>query len=445
MSRRRSGTPGGASIDDNYLASMIFDTPSKQGGGGGTSLQKSSHHKSTSALSDVQTANPPASSTMGKRGSTSSAPFGAPSHVGSSSTGGMHQGRAHTLAVTESSYLSSIGSAGGYADEFEDASPPSSGFSSANTSFTSNYSSSHYNTHGHSGYSTGGGGGNLRNFDLADEFLQHLSTGGSGGGSHSTSPTGYSTPRKADNIGGSNTVHPRVDIPASSSPVTRYKRTTSPTIAFPTENHQQFIVTHGEKGTSRHGHVAAHPQDMKRSRSPDQYKSTNYSSSYHPPSMMEQGNFFKHHHQHHQPQHQHGQQGPYMQQSNMLHQQGNMLHQQGNLHGGGTSPTMHVHGHMSSSSGHDHHRGGGGHWIEDRKSPTQQSRYSGGGSPHGIKTIPNSQSRTNPSGHGSVPSGTDSIPYHGIRKPSDQEIGILEALSMVDKRVSSKLDDGTLV
>ena len=29
VSHRRSGTPGGGSIDDNFLASMIFDTPTK--------------------------------------------------------------------------------------------------------------------------------------------------------------------------------------------------------------------------------------------------------------------------------------------------------------------------------------------------------------------------------------------------------------------------------
>ena len=65
INRRRSGTPGGASIDDSYLASMIFDTPPTKPalhGSTSPSLQKSPLHKSASALNELPlaTSTPPA-------------------------------------------------------------------------------------------------------------------------------------------------------------------------------------------------------------------------------------------------------------------------------------------------------------------------------------------------------------------------------------------------
>jgi hypothetical protein len=60
VSRRRSGTPGGGSIDDNFLTSMIFDMPTKPTSHNTTpqpsNLQKSPLHKNTSALNDMPSA-----------------------------------------------------------------------------------------------------------------------------------------------------------------------------------------------------------------------------------------------------------------------------------------------------------------------------------------------------------------------------------------------------
>ena len=421
VSRRRSGTPGGASIDDSVLANMIFDTVSKQGGGassggslgvgsGGASLQKSPHHKSTSALSDVQTNNSTASSSA-KRGSGTSGGYNPNSHGSTSS----HSSRAHTLAVTESpSYLSSIGG-GGYADDYEGPSPPSSGFSSANTSFTSSCygGGNHYNTHGH------GGGNNLRaGFDLTEEYLQHLAGGGSGGGSHSSSPTGYTTGSR----GTSSYHHNRPEV-ASGSPVTRYKRASSPILTFPTENQKSYIAGQGDRVGSGHKH-ASHAQDIKRSRSPDvqqhHHLMAGYSSSYNPPSMLDQPNA---HRQLQYPQ-----------------QHSNTVHQNPSVRGGGVSPTMLVQGHVSSTGSHDLQYSKAGGWIEERKSPVQRhGPGTGGDALHGLKMSPNSQMRH--------PNTKDPSAYRGSRKTSDQEMGIMEALNMMDKRkaAGNKYDDGTLV
>ena len=300
----------------------------------------------------------------------------------------MYQGRAHTLAVTDSpSYLSSIGG-GGYADEFEDVSPTSSEISSTNASF--NYGGGHYNPHGPASYFSGGGGGNSRNFDLADEFLQHLSTGGNGGGgNHSGSSTSYGA--------GNNPHNPRVEISTISGSVPHYKGSSSPNV----ENHKQF-AGHGDRAVPRHG-----PHDMQRSRSPDhQNASSSHSPSYHSPSM-EHANY----QQQFRGQYHHGQQQP------------NVSHLQQNSLGERTSPTMYVQGHSSSSStGRDH-----------------QFRFSGTGgnsSPHGTK-LSSSNSRA-------ISSGPDSAPYRGVRKPSE-EIGILEALTMLDQSAENQYDDGTLV
>ncbi len=417
VSRRRSGTPGGASIDDSLLANIIFDTVSKPSGGGGggggggagngggvgSNLQKSPHHKSTSALSDVQTN--VATSPSGKRSSTTSTSYSAAS---SSS----HAGRAHTLAVTESSsYLSSIGGSG-FADDYEAPSPPSSGFNSANTSFSSSHANNHSTAHGYSGGGSGGGG--LRgNFDLADEYLHHIA-GGGGGGSHSSSPTGYSNSSHSSSSGYH---HHRSDV-AAGSPVTHYKRASSPVLTFPTENQKSYVAAgHADRvgGGGRHAYHS-HAQDIARSRSPDlQQHRLMTSSSYHPPSMLDQpAAAYRHQSVHHH-----------------------------SSRGGGVSPTMYVQGQMGT--GRDHQQGKG--WIEDRKSPVQ--RYQGVNDyPHGHnKMSPNSQVR-NPNHHSSMIPVKDPSGYRGNRKASDQEMGIMEALSMMDKRsiaAASKLDDGTLV
>ena len=481
VSRRRSGTPGGASIDDSILANMIFDNAPKSsspggmggvnnnssaglgGGGSGTNLQKSPHHKSTSALSDVQTNN--SSATSGKRGSTTNAPYS-----GSSSA---HSGRAHTLAVTDSpSYLSSIGG-GTYADDYEGASPPSSGFSSANTSFTSsNYGGNHSNVHGSHHGITSGGSGFRGDFDLGDDILQHFAGGGSGGNSHSSSPTGYSA--ISHGSGGSSSGHHHRSDVASGSPVTHYKRASSPILTFPTDSQKGYLAGHGERagrgggggvgsGSGKHAHHHhqqhyPHVKDINRSRSPDlqhHHLMSGYSSSYHAPSILDHqpNNAAAVAYRHHSSTHQHP--------------------TGGTTRTGGVSPTMYVQGQMggpSSAGGRGDlqcHKAGG--WVEDRKSPVQRhatisSEYSHHYHQqqqqqqqqqqhhhHGNKS--GGQQVRNPNSHTSSTLGggkdSSSNPYRGTRKASDQEMGIMEALTMMDKRSTNssnnKFDDGTLV
>ncbi len=160
VARRRSGTPGGASIDDTFLANMIFDTPTKSStpSGGGSSLQKSPHHKSTSALNDVMS------------------PL---SHASND--------------VESSSFLADLTS--GYADEFDMS--PTSSIVSGHSSMFSKAPPNRSNQ-------------GPRDFDLADDILQHFSIKDP----RSSGPS----PMKG------------IEIPATSSPVTRYKRASSPAL-----------------------------------------------------------------------------------------------------------------------------------------------------------------------------------------------------------------------
>jgi len=469
VSRRRSGTPGGASIDDSVLANMIFDTPPKSssggggmggvnnnsgnfgGGGSGSNLQKSPHHKSTSALSEVQTNNSTASASSGKRGSTTSAPY-----AGSSAG---HAGRSHTLAVTDSpSYLSSI-SVGMYADDYEGASPPSSGISSANTSFTSSsYGGNHSNTHGSHHGTTIGGSGFRGGFDLGDDIMQHYA-GSSGGNSHSSSPTGYSTVSHGSGSGSSGHHH-RSDVASGGSPVTHYKKASSPILTGPTDTHKGNIAGHGDRvgggggGSGKHAHHHhhqyhhSHAKDIKRSRSPDlqhHHLMAGFSSSYHAPSTLDQhpNNAAASSYRHHA--------------SVQQHPSGGMTR------AGGVSPTLYIQGQggvPSSAGGRGDlqcHKTSG--WVEDRKSPVQRHATIAGGDfshhhhhhqqqhqQHGHKS--GGQVR-NPNSHSPSLGVKDSAnnPYRGSRKASDQEMGIMEALTMMDKRGanSNKFDDGTLV
>ena len=379
VSRRRSGTPGGASIDDNFLASMIFDTPTKPTSSAG--LQKSPHHKSTSALSDVQTSTPPPSKP----------------HLSSSA-----RGKSHTLAVTESpSYLSSIG--GGYADDLE-LSPSSSIASGGNASFTAG---------GQQVRGTPGG------MDLAEEIMMHF-----GGPDGARSPTGsHSSAHKPD--------HSRnFELPTASSPVTRYKRATSPTIGFPTESRHQFVLSHDTHPPS---HMAG-GRPQQRSHSPDFPVGRDpYSSSYHPPSMMNQAAVASGYHQKSRTPTKPGGGQP-----NQYQKQRSM--------GGGVSP-------------HNHHP----HYQDDMD---PQMRYQLQGS----KTMPNpSRNPLSPGpghGHGNPPMSSgggggggglpegvggqqqqqqQGPPRRGGRKVSEQEMGLLEVLNMWDKSNQNPFGDGTLV
>ena len=110
------------------------------------------------------------------------------------------------------------------------------------------------------------------------------------GEAHSHSPTGnhHSTTSSSSSSSSHKHVHRHVEIPAASSPVTRYKRASSPTIGFPTDSRQHFVLDNHAH------HMAQHHGDGQRSHSPDLaggrgregYPS---SSSYNPPAWPRLG------------------------------------------------------------------------------------------------------------------------------------------------------------
>lgn len=363
---------------------MIFDTPTKPSGGGGGGLLKSPHHKSTSALSDVQMTTPPSSKHL------------APSH----------RGKSQTLAATESpSYLSSIG---GYQDDFELS--PSSSIASGNTSFVSN---------------TGGGGGQqIRGspgyqsgaMNLEDEIMHHL--GGLDDSHSRSSPTGsYSSAHKQDHA------H-HFELPTASSPITRYKRASSPTIGFPTESsHHQFVLSH-----ETHPRSAGHHPEKRRSHSPDFTGGVRdpYPASYNPPSAMNQAAVASGYHQ----------------KSRIPTKSGSSHHYQQQRSVGGVSP----HGR--------HHQGERQREMDPREAQMRYNRA------QGSKTMPNpsrNPGHGNPpmmsggGGAGGMPEGVggqqknQGPPQRGPRKASDQEMGLLEVLNMWDKSNQNPFGDGTLV
>ena len=180
--RRRSGTPGGASIDDTFLANMIFDTPNKSANTS-SSLQKSPHHKSTSALNDV-TAPAPHTASHPHTSHPHSAAFPNPSFASE---------------FESPSYLANLTS--GFADEFD--SSPNASIVSGQSNVFSKSGSRHSNQA-------------LRDFDLTEDILQHFSMNETPVHRHANPKPAYNSPVKD------------VDIPATSSPVTRYKRSSSP-------------------------------------------------------------------------------------------------------------------------------------------------------------------------------------------------------------------------
>ena len=380
-------------------------------------LQKSPHHKSTSALSDVQTSHTPPPSLKPQYNKTKS----------------------HTLAATDSpSYLSSISTS--YADEFDQDLSPSSSIASGNIGFISPsmvnrstggppYTSS--SAVGGSGISSRGHGG-VGNFE--DEVMQLVPQ------QRVTSPTGsYDSPRVQHNTSTSSShasSRAHVDIPASSSPITRYKRATSPTINFPTESHRQFVVAqHDRDGRAHHG--MAHAPHMsvggRRSHSPDfPPREGGYSSSYHPPGMMHQAAKIK-----------------------TLPPSQNY-----NQYVGGGAPPGHAYPNQQPHTGQGRGSSRKDNYYQegDPRSPgsasSAQMRYAGGS-----KTLPasaSSQGRPHPpSNHApatGVTGGNSTTPeqavppqYRGPRKASDQEIGLLDMLNVWDKSNKSPFGDGTLV
>ena len=255
VSRRRSGTPGGGSIDDNFLASMIFDTPTKPTShdASSPSLQKSPLHKSTSALNEmpVATSTPPSSSFA----FTSSGGPNQQYTLGSSSNYQGHSrlqtpGYEHTYSDYnrfghDPTARFNVGGVDSYADEY-DISPPGSIVSASGVG--SLFSPSNISRRSdHQG---------LREFDLADEFFQHISNSrGHQQPQYSTSgenhaPTGPPPTVRSEHSfarlqagGYRSNVSDNVAIPTSSSPISRYKRASSPNIGFPAAGQPSYIVS----------------------------------------------------------------------------------------------------------------------------------------------------------------------------------------------------------
>ena len=138
----------GNSVDDTYIACMIFNNPSPKQSPTGSSLQKSPHHKSTSALNDLAS---------GQQDGSHHTPL-------SSTQSFVYQPHHKSSVHSEHSFMSDFTEAsshhtsGAFDDEF-DASPPSS-VVSANAGYFSQVPRREHH---------------LREFDLTEDFLQHFS------------------------------------------------------------------------------------------------------------------------------------------------------------------------------------------------------------------------------------------------------------------------------
>lgn len=257
VNRRRSGTPGGGSIDDNFLASMIFDTPTKptSHGPSSPSLQKSPLHKSTSALNEmpVATSTPPSSA-------FAPTSFGGPNEQ--YTPGGTSNYQGHSRMQTpgyEHSHSDynrfrydpmtrfMVGGGELYADEY-DISPPGSTVSASGRASVFSPPSNVSRRSDQQG---------LKEFDLADAFLQHFSNGrghqqpqySSTSGENHTHPDPPPTVRSEHSfahlqVGGHRSnVSDNVIIATNSSPISRFKRASSPNIGFPAEGQSGYIVS----------------------------------------------------------------------------------------------------------------------------------------------------------------------------------------------------------
>ena len=248
---------------------MIFDTPSKPTSHGTTSpplnLQKSPLHKSTSALNEMPmaTSTPPTGSFTlpNKQHTTVSS-----SH---SMTPANYQGHStHPQPGYEYSYSDNYSGyshgndpstrflVGGdpYADEY-DLSPPGSLVSGSGSVFSPPNS----NTSRRSDHGLG-----LRESNLTDDFLQHFSNARGHPQQHHyatdnhTPPTGMRSERSFNSripVPRKSNVSDSVVIPGNSSPITRYKRASSPTLGFPVEGKAGYIQTHrGQREYSPDNH-----------------------------------------------------------------------------------------------------------------------------------------------------------------------------------------------
>ena len=233
----------GNSVDDTYLASMIFNTPSPKQSPAGSTLQKSPHHKSTSALNDLASGQQDGPHHHTPLSSTQSFAYH-PHHKSS-----IHSEHSFMSDYTEQSSHHS----GAFEDDFE-VSPPSSVVSASAGYFSQVPRRDHH----------------LREFDLTEDFLQHFSR--ERRDRHTPPPNMPSShqthfsPRRPNTDSGYGS---RL-LPVTSSPVS-HKRSSSPDIP-------PFSADSRRDGT-RYG-----------SSSPDLYLPEpdlhQYSSSYQPPSAF---------------------------------------------------------------------------------------------------------------------------------------------------------------
>ena len=234
---------------------MIFNTPSAKQSPVGGNLQKSPHHKSTSALSDLQSGQPQEQTKHTPISATQSFVY-RPHHKQSYSS--MHSEQSFASDYAQSPYLSSPA----FNEDF-DTSPPSS-VVSANTSFI------------HQGQRRDH---SLRDFDLTEDFLQHLSRERREGFSPpptNPSPQPHLSPRRPNTDSGYGSSRL---LPVTSSPLSQ-KRSSSPSpdVQYPADPRSGYVMNHG--GATRF-----------RSSSPDLYLPApdfqqTYSSSYQPPSTF---------------------------------------------------------------------------------------------------------------------------------------------------------------
>ncbi len=250
--RRLTSTPTGT-VDDTYIANLVFDTAGAQGSSL-NGLQKSPHHKSTSALNDLisPSAHPPTSSSSTRLHVPISSSH---SHLSYQQSKHSSVHSEHSLASDYSetpSYLSSFG----FHDDL-DLSPTSSVLSAHTPNVSQNRK---WDDH------------RLRDFDLAEEYLQHLGRDQRDRRSPVVTPGAGSTGKPASQRQPAmrHPVHSSAgqhfNYPSTSSPVNRHQRGSTPDMMLDHSGYQP------------------------RSSSPDPYLPApdflQYSSSYQPPSHI---------------------------------------------------------------------------------------------------------------------------------------------------------------
>ena len=297
---------------------MIFDTPTKPTSQGAMSpnLQKSPLHKSTSALNETPSMSTPPSMLPMSGGSNKQHPqvassysMGGPSNYQGYTRPPSNPGQEHMMYPNQhrrygydpmAKFL--VGGGDPYADEY-DLSPPDSTVSASASVFSppSNNTSRRSDQLG------------LRDFDLTNEFLTHIGESGDRRGqtqyhqqqrrhyiadNHAHAPsTGVRSEQSFGRLQGGgqrSNVSDNVVIPAGSSPVTHYKRASSPNLGFPVEGQGGYIVGHHQRERSPdsypyHGQHAQyhrqHPQSNYRA-GEQQYRSPHLSSNVHPHSYQ---------------------------------------------------------------------------------------------------------------------------------------------------------------